>query len=175
MTQCSYVDLLRTIQHPAYREGKKKADVFVSLAVNCLFLDVVDTLLSHFFNCLDSIMVWFDVLTINQHTFSEWWSCDRTCGGIRNIGYYTVMVLARTRESVPLNRRLLLFELYCTNKEGCRFEVALGPRERAHFIAAFHENSDEWSDLLNAVSAYLDAAKSDADTERPFLTKAPWC
>jgi hypothetical protein len=55
--QCSYVDLLRTIQHPAYWEGKK-ADVFVSLAINCLFLDVVvDTLLSQFFNCLDSIMV----------------------------------------------------------------------------------------------------------------------
>ena len=68
--QCSYVDLLRTIQHPAYREGKK-ADVFVSFAVNCLFLDVVDTLLSHFFNCLDSIMMWFDVFTINQHTFSD--------------------------------------------------------------------------------------------------------
>eukprot|EP01036_Dinobryon_divergens_P032807 gene32807-biopygen26026 len=121
--QCSYVDLVRAIKHSSYQEGKK-ADVFVSHAWKCLFLEVVDTLLSHFADRLDTIVVWFDMMTINQHTFMKWWNCERTCAGIRAINY-TVMVLTPWRDPIPLTRAWCLFELFCTKKEGCRFEVAM--------------------------------------------------
>jgi hypothetical protein len=160
--QCSYVDLLRAIQHLAYQEGMK-ADVFVSHAWKCLFLDVVDTLLSHFADRLDTIVVWFDMMTINQHTFTKWWSCERTRAGIRDIGY-TVMVLTPWRDPLPLTRAWCLFELFCTKKEGCRFEVAMGIREREDFLAAIHA-TDRPEDVVNDMLSKIDVAKSEADVQ----------
>mmetsp|Transcript_23809 Transcript_23809/g.32625 ORF Transcript_23809/g.32625 Transcript_23809/m.32625 type:complete len:347 (+) Transcript_23809:71-1111(+) len=160
--QCSYVDLLRAIKHPACREGKK-ADVFVSHAWKCNFLVVVDSLLHHFADRLDTIVVWFDVFTINQHTWLEWWDLESTCKGIKDIGN-TVMVLTSWQDPVPFTRAWCLFELYCTdNKEGCNFEMVMGMKEREDFVATIHAGDER--KVVNSVLAKIDVAKSEAGKE----------
>eukprot|EP00597_Dinobryon_sp_UTEXLB2267_P011602 CAMPEP_0170131710 /NCGR_PEP_ID=MMETSP0020_2-20130122/23428_1 /TAXON_ID=98059 /ORGANISM="Dinobryon sp., Strain UTEXLB2267" /LENGTH=695 /DNA_ID=CAMNT_0010366873 /DNA_START=888 /DNA_END=2975 /DNA_ORIENTATION=+ len=161
--QCSYVDLLRAIKHPACREGKK-ADVFVSHAWKCNFLVVVDSLLHHFADRLDTIVVWFDVFTINQHTWKEWWSLESINEGIKDIGN-TVMVLTSWQDPVPFTRAWCLFELYCTdNKEGCNFEMVMGMKEREDFVATIHAGDER--KVVNSVLAKIDVAKSEAGQEQ---------
>eukprot|EP00597_Dinobryon_sp_UTEXLB2267_P017600 CAMPEP_0201112600 /NCGR_PEP_ID=MMETSP0812-20130820/77351_1 /ASSEMBLY_ACC=CAM_ASM_000668 /TAXON_ID=98059 /ORGANISM="Dinobryon sp., Strain UTEXLB2267" /LENGTH=542 /DNA_ID=CAMNT_0047375985 /DNA_START=92 /DNA_END=1721 /DNA_ORIENTATION=+ len=189
--KCSYVDLLRAIQHPACREGKK-ADVFVSHAWKCNFLVLVDSLLQHFADRLDTIVVWFDVFTINQHTWLEWWDLESTCKGIKDIGN-TVMVLTPWQDPVPLTRAWCLYELghqrhwqhgdgadsvagsgsshpglvpdelYCTHKEKCNFEVAMGSKEREDFLTAIHAGNA--ANVVNSMLAKVDVAKSEAGKE----------
>jgi hypothetical protein len=159
--QCSYCDLLRAIQHPAYKEGKK-ADVFVSHAWKCRFLDVVDALLHHHKPKEGTIMVWFDVFTINQHTFTQWWGTERTLEGIRDIGH-TTMVLTPWKDPVPLKRAWCLYELYCTYKNyknGCTFEVAMGLTESEDFLAAIY--GGDAGDVMNKMLTTIDVAKSEA-------------
>eukprot|EP01036_Dinobryon_divergens_P062101 gene62101-biopygen44793 len=100
------------------------------------------------------------MMKINQHTFTKWWSCKRTCAGIRAIGY-TVMVRTPWRDPIPLTRAWCLSERFCTKKEGCRFEVAMGPRERENFLAAIHA-TDRPEDVVNDMLAKIDVAKSEA-------------
>ena len=83
------------------------------------------------------------MMKINQHTFTKWWSCKRSCAGIRAIGY-TVMVL---RDPLPLTRAWCLSERFCTKKEGYRFEV--------DFLAAIHA-TDRPEDVVNGMLAKIE-------------------
>jgi hypothetical protein len=62
-SQSSLCDLLHHIQHEAFGE---KVEVFVSHAWRYDFLDVVDALLYHFRDKLNTA-IWFDLFSNNQH------------------------------------------------------------------------------------------------------------
>lgn len=111
--QSSYCNLLRLQESRAVGI----ASVFISHAWAYLFLDVCEALLYHFKDDL-SVIVWFDLFAVNQHTTStkpfEWWTTTFQYA-IRDFGR-TVMVFAPWQDPIPLRRAWCLWELYCTGK-----------------------------------------------------------
>lgn len=125
---CSYCDMLDGMGHPAVGE----AEVFISHAWKCPFLDVLDAL-QHHFRAQPDIVIWFDLFSYNQHDSaardSSWWS-GLLKDGIGRLKH-TVLVLAPWSSPAPLSRAWCLFELYCTFSSGCRFDIAVCPRDQA--------------------------------------------
>jgi hypothetical protein len=121
--EASYCDMLMQRQHDVVG----KATAFISHAWKCVFLDVVDALLAHFYiDDGDDVVVWFDVFSNNQHQEMAMdfdWCCGTFKSAIAAMGR-TVMVLAPWHDPVPLTRGWCLFELYCTAYTGSTFEVA---------------------------------------------------
>lgn len=132
--QRSYCELLVRQEHP----DVGVADVFISHAWSCRFLDVYDALTHHFRHESPHLCLWFDLFSNNQHATLDrdfdWW-CGTFKGAIGAM-QHVVMVLAPWHDPVPLTRAWCLFELYCSAETRCRFEIAMSRHERAQFVAS---------------------------------------
>lgn len=158
--KCSYNDLLREMQHPAYRS---QSGVFISHAWGYDFLDLVDNILAHFDGKLDTV-IWLDLFSNNQHKASsldyDWWATTfRTA--IQEFGY-TVMVLSPWTDPLPLRRAWCLWELFCTYDTGCKFEVALGTKGHREFVMTVLKSREDSAQVMNTMLSKIDVACSEA-------------
>lgn len=131
--QCSYCDMLRRIKQS---DAVGVATVFISHAWAFHFLDVCEALTCHFKDNMD-VIVWFDLFSVNQHDVTSkscnWWTTTFQ-SAIQGFGH-TVMVFAPSWHNLaPLSRAWCLWELFCTAKTECKFEVALSPLGREQFF-----------------------------------------
>ncbi len=119
------------------------ATVFISHVYQYEFLSVVDALKYHFRLEPDTI-VWFDVFSINKHSFRdmpyEWYSTT-LMAAIKSIGH-TVMVMSPWNDRLPHTRTWCLYEAYCTRVGKCKFEVALNANDKDQLIKDMENNPD---------------------------------
>jgi hypothetical protein len=156
--EVSYCELLKLEGNPAVGQ----AQVFISHAWKCKFLDVVSALEYHFREEPD-IVIWFDLFSNNQHKATEldfyWWNSTFK-SAIKQIGR-TVMVLAPWVDPIPLTRVLCLYELYCTADTGCKFEVAMSKHDRELFIKDITHDAVRCVNKLHAITNIKKAESSD--------------
>eukprot|EP00300_Choanocystis_sp_HF-7_P018802 c20141_g2_i1.p1 GENE.c20141_g2_i1~~c20141_g2_i1.p1 ORF type:complete len:557 (+),score=125.85 c20141_g2_i1:2-1672(+) len=146
------------------REGAQDelANAFISHAWAYSFVDLIEALKHHFQQTgeQDSVVVWMDVLTHNQHTtqsleFKDW--CNAFFGAIKTFSR-TAMLLSPWDDPVPLKRAWCLFELYATIQGDARFEVALPAGERDRFNGEQGKRFGSFEEMLSRV----DVRKSEA-------------
>lgn len=136
------------------------ATVFVSHAWKYKFLDVLDALKYHFKDEPDKI-VWFDLVSNNQHKATdlpyEWWATTFK-DAIKQMGH-TVMIMAPWNDPIPYTRAWCIFEAYCTNTTGAKFEVAMSSKEKRSFINECIDNPER---TINQMLSVINAEKSKA-------------
>lgn len=151
----SFCELLSQCGH----SGVGPAQVFVSHAWRYKFLDVYDALVTFFHDKLDTI-VWFDVLSVNQHNRCdksfEWWSTTFQ-DAIKEFGH-TVMVISPWHNPIPLTRAWCLWELFSTVVKGSRFDIAISKSDRIQFIQDMTKNCNNY---LNIMKSTIDVSKSE--------------
>ena len=91
----SYCELLKNESHGAYGD---MAQVFISHAHQCEFLNVIEALQWHFQAAAEEedVIIWFDIFSINQHETHEWnfeWLSHTFKSSIERFGH-TIMVLS---------------------------------------------------------------------------------
>lgn len=136
-----------------------KAEVFISHAWKYSFSDVIAVLKNHFTKEPD-IILWFDILSNNQHIKNSknnlrWW-VTAFKGAIEEIGR-TVMIIDDWNRPLPLNRGWCIWELYSTVSAGKTFEVAMSAENEQRFIDKF--NSDP-SDIISNQLLTVDCKRS---------------
>ena len=120
---------------------------------------------SRFFSCVcdlestEDAHFWIDALTVNQfhsqHGF-DWWSTTfQDC--IAKI-QKTVLILFPYSNPIPLTRAWCLFEIFCTDRAGIEFDVAMDKAEVTAFHAALSDNSFDFRDWV----AHIDLSKAEA-------------
>ncbi|GFH55967.1 hypothetical protein CTEN210_12443 [Chaetoceros tenuissimus] len=136
------------------------ATVFVSHAWKYKFLDVLDALKDHFKDEPDKI-VWFDLVSNNQHKATdlpyEWWATTFK-DAIKQMGH-TIMIMAPWNDPIPYTRAWCIFEAYCTNSTGAKFEVAMSSKEKRSFIDECIDNPER---TINQMLSVINAEKSKA-------------
>ena len=157
--QQSYCCHLRDLKSPNYGP---LANVFICHAWKYFFLDVVEALLNHFQENINTV-IWFDLFCTNQHNTSN--SGDRDFRSweiafksrVNEIGH-VVMVLSPWNNPIPLKRAWCLFELYCSADESINFEIAMTVTEKAKFLINIVRHPGEFYDMLGVI----DVEKSEA-------------
>lgn len=133
ITKTSYCDLLASQGHPSVGT----AEVFISHAWKYEFLYVVSALKHHFAQRPD-VVIWFDLFSNNQHIAVsvnfDWW-CGVFMSAISDFRR-VVMVLSPWGDPISLKRAWCLFEVYCSAKMKCKFEVAFGAEQKRLFLEA---------------------------------------
>ncbi|GFH55193.1 TPR-like protein [Chaetoceros tenuissimus] len=136
------------------------ATVFISHAWKYKFLHVLDALKDHFKDEPDKI-VWFDIVSNNQHKATEleygWWATTFK-DAIEKFGH-TVMVMAPWNNPIPYKRAWCIFEAYCTNITGAKFEIAMSSKEQKDFIM---QCKYEGTRPIHKMLSDVDAEKSEA-------------
>ena len=136
------------------------ATVFISHAWKYEFLHVLDALEDHFQDEPDKI-VWFDIVSNNQHKATDleygWWATTFK-DAIKQLGH-TVMVMAPWNDPIPYKRAWCIFEAYCTNITGAKFEIAMSSKEQKAFIEQCKYDS---TGPIYQMLSDVDAEKSDA-------------
>ena len=123
----TYCDYLKTIE----RQSVGDAEVYISHALKFTFLEVVDTLQSHFADSPD-IFIWIDIFSKNTIVYPEvddhmWlvWSI------IKRVKHTVLIILSPWNHSLsPLKRIWILYEIFCTISEKCEFEIAFNPSDK---------------------------------------------
>lgn len=160
--KCSYCQVLNAMNHPAV----DVASVYVSHAWGSRFLDVMDTLLYHFRDDLNTV-VWFDLFSMNQHKRTSEALGD-FLSAIQFFGR-TVMVITAWAEPLPLTRTWCLWEIYCTISTGASFEIALDSSSRHDFIKLILKGAKQ---EINRLRMMINVEKSQSklieDKERIF-------
>lgn len=160
--ELSYCDMIlkKAKQNKKLDGVVKTATVFISHAWKYKFLDVLDALQDHFKDEPDKI-VWFDIVSNNQHKATDleygWWATTFK-DAIEQLGH-TVMVMAPWNDPIPYKRAWCIFEAYCTNTTGAKFEIAMSSNEQKAFIEACKHNA---TDPIDKMLGDVDAAKSEA-------------
>lgn len=147
------------------------AEIFISHAWSCKFLDVYDALKYHFRDQIETTYLWFDLFSNNQHATVdrdfEWW-CGTFKGAIGAM-QHVVMVLAPWHDPVPLTRAWCLFELYCSAETNCTFEVAMSRREHAVFVESMVKDVEGCLlSVLNTIRCERSQAFDANDQRRIF-------
>lgn len=166
--QCSYCDFIQSGDAPS--PHCSTAQVFISHAWKYRFNDVFDALCNHF-HTEESIYLWFDLFSNNQHGLSEpppfsWW-CNTFMTAIHSM-HRVVMVMAPWENPIPLTRAWCLWEVYCTNATGATFEVAMSQRERERFRSMIISDSDVFYDMLGNVDVRNSEAFNPQDKAQIF-------
>jgi hypothetical protein len=167
--ECSVCDLLAKTGNSA-NHHVSQATVFISHAWRCKFLDVVNLIGDHFergksdapgLNEAAATYIWFDVFCNNQHKFVdydfEWW-CDTFQTAIKTFSY-TVLILPKWDDPVPLSRAWCIWELYCTIKTSSKLDIALSEVEEEKFI---EEVTASGLTLVESLFEYIDSGNSCA-------------
>jgi tetratricopeptide (TPR) repeat protein len=158
--QLSYCELLKLQCHKAY---EKNAEVFISHAHECEFLNVVDALQWHLRDQLDTV-IWFDVFSINQHQTTDWtfdWLMNTFKSSIKEFGH-TIMVLSPWNDPVPFTRAWCILEVFCTAVAGNKFEIAMGESDRRQFLEDVRNDTDH---SINQIFGTIQAEKSQCSVE----------
>jgi len=129
-----------------------KADIFVSFAYSCDFLELVDALERFFENSPDldknSTYLWFDLFVNDQWTALdkpfEWWATTFK-EAVEEIGH-TVVVMLPWEAPIPLTRVWCLFEIACSKK----LSIALSSTQ----VKMFHDTLRR-SGGIHAITASL--------------------
>ena len=151
-TKLSLCDQLKSAGNP----GVKRANVFISHAWSCIFLEVIDALKNHFFNVANKtdIVIWFDLFSNNQllapNLDFNWWATTFK-EAIHEFGY-TLMILAPWENPTPLTRAWCLYEIYCTVETNSKFEVAMSDKEETDFSNVLCSDFDAVNKLLAIVN-----------------------
>ena len=125
----SYCDYLKT------RDSDSKvgeAQVFISHSSKYKFLELVDTLKSHFRESPD-IIIWLDMFSVNQHNALNNFIC---CENLIYQFDHMVLMLTPWNTSTPLKR------ISCTSECNCTFDVALSPADQVEFEHAIKVDCD---------------------------------
>ena len=161
----SFCELLYQNKHDCVGE----ATVFISHAWKYNFLQVIDALQRHFHNSMDTI-IWFDLFSVNQHNRANkdfsWWSTTFQ-EAIKKFGR-TVMILSPWNDPIPLTRAWCLWELYCTTKMNCVFEIAFSTIDGDMFAKQFTY------DKLKQMKGTIDVSRSEAyfESDKQTIFKA---
>ena len=144
------------------------ATVFISHAWKYEFLHVLDALEDHFQDEPDKI-VWFDIVSNNQHKATDleygWWATTFK-DAIKQLGH-TVMVMAPWNDPIPYKRAWCIFEAYCTNITGAKFEIAMSSKEQKAFIEQCkYDSTGPICQMLSDVDAEKSDAYNPDDKER---------
>jgi hypothetical protein len=138
--QSSYCDKLKEQGHPAYGPV---ASIFVSHAHQYEFLQVINALAWHMKrdeslsrHHHDTIIVWFDIFSINQHKPTQWtfdWLSTAFMSAIENFGR-TVVILSPWYAPIPFARLWCIYEAYSTMVTGGVFEIAMSESDQKQFL-----------------------------------------
>jgi tetratricopeptide (TPR) repeat protein len=135
-SKTSFCEWLNLQAHPAVG----KANVFISHAWKCSFLDVMDAIVTHMRERTSKEnkdpIIWFCLFSNNQHELDvldfEWFhKTFQTAVG--EIGH-TVMVLSPWDNPLPFTRAWCIWEVYCSATQKCLFEIAMSEPDRLQFI-----------------------------------------
>ena len=161
----SYCEYLQEQNSPDVGE----ANVFISHAWKCGFLDVVDALQHHFSNEPD-VFIWFDLFSINQYEVPnvplERWG-DTFSNMIGKMGR-VVAVLSPWDKPLLYTRTWCMWEIYCAIKTGSKFEVAMTPDNYRAFLRGITKRPEKFCRLLGNISIERSKARNYADKERIF-------
>ena len=154
-SQASYCDMMVSRGHASVGP----ASVFISHAWKYKFLDVVSAL-KYPFRKQPGIVVWFDLFSNNQHKAVsldfQWW-CGVFMSAISDFKH-VVMILSPWGDPISLTRAWCLFEVYCSAKTKCKFDVALSKEERASLFDAIMDDADLH---VKRMLGKIDCEKSD--------------
>ena len=101
-----------------------------------VFLDVINTIQYYFNNEPDTI-IWFDMFCLDLH--KEISSFDEFCNSYKNAiksFNYVVLIIPKWDQKIDILSRLWCnYELYCTENNNCKFEIAMmNEQEQAIFF-----------------------------------------
>jgi len=167
-TKLSLCDQLKSAGNP----GVKRANVFISHAWSCIFLEVIDALKNHFLNVANKtdIVIWFDLFSNNQllapNLDFNWWATTFK-EAIHEFGY-TLMILAPWKNPTPLTRAWCLYEIYCTVETNSKFEVAMSDEEETDFSNVLCSDFDAVNKLLAIVNVSNSQCYKIEDRQRIF-------
>jgi hypothetical protein len=133
------------------------ANVFVSHAWDCYFIDTLEALIRTFQGKEEETVVWFDIFSHNQHSDntnreSNWWVSNLK-EAINRI-HSTVTVFTSLVNPYTLTRAWCLWELYCTIITDSKFEIAWTKEAEQQFIKDCYTKSlDLNQDLVLRVNS----------------------
>ena len=161
--QLSYCDMIleKAKENDELDGVVQTATVFISHAWKYEFLHVLSALEDHFKDEPDKI-VWFDIVSNNQHKATEleydWWATTFK-DAIKEFGH-TVMVIAPWKDPIPYKRAWCIFEAYCTSVTGAKFEIAMSNNEHRVFIEECYK--DGTTNTIKKMLSIVNAEKSEA-------------
>eukprot|EP00300_Choanocystis_sp_HF-7_P014489 c18706_g1_i1.p1 GENE.c18706_g1_i1~~c18706_g1_i1.p1 ORF type:complete len:539 (+),score=96.66 c18706_g1_i1:85-1701(+) len=136
-----------------------RANVLISHAWKCQFVDLVEALKNYFANNGGHTFVWFDVFSLNQNAVDQINWHDGFSKPIKDIGR-TVMVLSPLQAPEALKRSWCLYELSETicSKPESPFGIAVSRSEEERF----HQKLSEEYQVFDTMLANIDMATSEA-------------
>jgi len=101
-----------------------------------VFIDVINTIKYHFYNEPNTI-IWFDMFSLDLHkeisNFDEF--CNSYKNTIKNFNYVVLVLPKWEQKDSILSRLWCNYELYCTENNNCKFEIAmLNEQQQALFF-----------------------------------------
>jgi len=156
---------------------------FYSHASNCLFLDTVSALQSHFEGSGVDPVIWFDAFSVPHHKIEskpfEWWN-NVFLSAIGSIGKVLLFVQpyedpkSGTPAWITLTRLWCVFEIYAGAATSCLFEVTMTKEMSTKFLADLNADSSSVLSLLQSFDCANCVARNKEDEELVFeaITKS---
>lgn len=131
------------------------ARVFISYPWKSKFIDVLETIVSHFEKEKQGdIFVWMDIFSLNQHEIPvrplEWYTTTFKTA-IGSIGK-TVMIFSPWNDSTVLTRGWCLWEMLCSVDNNIPIEIAMNESGTKEFIKSVTENPSTIDQLLAIIN-----------------------
>eukprot|EP00931_Biecheleriopsis_adriatica_P058245 TRINITY_DN3461_c0_g1_i5.p1 TRINITY_DN3461_c0_g1~~TRINITY_DN3461_c0_g1_i5.p1 ORF type:complete len:789 (-),score=128.53 TRINITY_DN3461_c0_g1_i5:181-2547(-) len=108
----------------------------------------------------DQTYFWVDAFVVNQHIASdfpmEWWS-TRFAQAVGDIGS-TILVSEPWQDPIPLKRVWVIWEIFCTNQMGARFDIAMPEESMQDFRLALIRSFETVQTALSGVDVALSTA-----------------
>ena len=152
-TQTSFCEWLSLQEHPAVG----KANVFISHAWQCQFLDVMEAIVTHLredghsngtnstkTTAQNDPIIWFCLFSNNQHkvaAFEFEWFSETFQSAVADIGR-TIMVMSPWDDPLPFTRAWCILEVYATAVNDCPFEIAMSENDRLKFLDDVTKDTD---------------------------------
>ncbi|CAB9507603.1 Kinesin light chain [Seminavis robusta] len=170
-TKTSFCEYLELQNHPAVG----KANVFISHAWQCQFLDVMDAIVTHMKERSSKEnkdpIIWFCLFCNNQHKLDvldfEWFHKTFQTA-VAKIGH-TVMVMSPWNDPLPFTRAWCIWEVYSTAAQGCTFEIAMSEQDRLQFVNdVANDTEGAMKKMLATVRAEKSQCYKTEDREKIF-------
>jgi hypothetical protein len=170
-SKTSFCDWLKLQEHPAVGI----ANVFISHAWKCCFLDVMDAIVTHMRERTtkknSDPTIWFCLFSNNLHGLDsldfEWFhKTFQTAVG--EIGH-TVMVLSPWNNPLPFTRAWCIWEAYCSVTQNCLFEIAMSEHDRLEFVGEVTKDTEgAMMEMLATVRAENSQCLLEKDRDKIF-------
>ncbi|CAJ1427936.1 unnamed protein product [Effrenium voratum] len=103
---------------------------------------------------------WVDAFVVNQHIADsypmEWWS-TRFAQAVGDVGS-TILVSLPWEDPIPLKRVWVIWEIFCTNQMGARFDIAMPKQTMDDFRKALISSFNKVQTALSGVDVGLSTA-----------------